>query len=220
MKSRYTLIALSLVVLVAGALWALNSTGIASLSPKQDFTEEGWQVIRALENADAKIGDAGLTGDIDSLNEVLIDDPVFEQTMDKEVYAELKEYIAEVSGPEVAREGFGYLTAMKNKSFHRYHALKVMEEAEAAKGSPLNAEDMPGMIERNFNSDAGLSIAWYFAYKDMDPAKLQANVQPMDEQVTKIVIEGDRADVYYDGVRSQHAILLRVDGKWYVAQIL
>jgi len=140
--------------------------------------------------------------DIERFAEVLIDTPDFPLT------AEQQAYIGQILGQE-AVEDAGYLTAIQAKHVHLQHGadlLKAAQEKAIAEGRAIMSEDMETIRSRNYGAyPPSLENPEYLGKKPQ--------LQYLSLEVT-----GDRAVVDYDsGSALQEAILVRIDGQWFIA---
>lgn len=173
---------------------------------------EAEEVKAAIQRADEAMTIAQTTGNLDKLEEALIDHPDYLLELKSEQAEELRSFITRILGPE-ASKNFGYLTAMKNKMTYRQQGQafvqSAIEEANAA-GREFTNADLQALSAQNPDKH----IVWPKSSTDFvlpDPTQFQYKA---------IWIKDDKARaVYDDGIRDKVAILVRIDGRWYVAGI-
>ena len=141
-------------------------------------------------------------GDVSNFDEMFVNTADYRYEND-EVFA----FVARVFSAEEARHG-GYLTAMSATYIAQGCAVQRMEEfSQAAKKA--NREVTPD--ERNAVKDACYGIAAPGLSDDPGIPKLDFK---------SIEINGDRAIARYDdGAALLEAILVRVNGRWFIANI-
>lgn len=179
MFRKHYILSFAFALIVALYAFAFRSPFANSVTGWQNFGPEQWEVVNAIRSFHELYSQARRTGDVELLDQVLVDHPIFRLTLQRGYYPPLKQFVAEYSGAEVAKGYVGYLTAIKNKL--RWRLLTSGNTS----------------VEEVSTDDEYLGDDWFF----------------------RVDIRGNRADVWYETAASQHAILYRINGKWYIAQI-
>jgi len=115
---------------------------------------------------------------------------------------------------EAALKDFGYLTSMITKRMNQQHGarlLRTAQEKAKAENRAVTQEEMRQLTEQNYGLEPYLP--------DQD---VQAQSTPFKRVLTylSVKVEGDKAELRLDDrVKNRKAILVRVDGRWYVAGI-
>ena len=147
--------------------------------------------------------------EVSKLSEVFIDDPIFLESLTSEQRKEAQARISTILGAKTA-ENFGYLTAMKARRLHQQHGATLLKAAVSkAKTSDgtLAEEEMADLTKQNYGKtpylpDSSLPGRFPLTY-------------------ISIKIDNDNAYVRYDdGPALQEAILVRVNGIWFIAGII
>jgi hypothetical protein len=142
--------------------------------------------------------------DVQQFGEVLADTPDFTLT------AETQQYISAILGTEKSSNA-GYLTAMQAKWLHLQQgdrlARAAIEQARA-ENREVSPEEWQTLAEQNRRMVPP-------TFTDPDPNYRIALLYGSLE------IEGNRAVARFDdGVTYQEAILRKIDGRWYIANII
>jgi hypothetical protein len=205
---------LCLIALVSLSLYAsitFFGTGTIGAVDSLDHVEAE-RVKAAIERANAALARAYHTGDVQRLEDAFVDHPDYLSELQPEKVAELGAFIARVLGAE-ASQNFGYLTAMQNKINFRLQGEAFVQVAiaqVAAEGREFTSADLQVLSVENPDK----YIVWPQAQTDL------VESDPVELQYKSIEINGDKARaVYDDGVRDKTAILVRIDGQWFVAGI-
>jgi hypothetical protein len=174
-------------------------------------TDESHAIMAAIQHAYDALSTAYATGDMNVLADAFVDHPDFRREIGWAREAELRSYINKITGPKAAQD-FGYLTAIKNKLTHRLEGEKLLRSAMAkakTENRELSEAEWQTLIKQNHGERPSLP----------DPGLPSKRViQP--EQYFSIEINGDKARATYDeGVTGKTAILILIDGRWYVAVI-
>ena len=115
---------------------------------------------------------------------------------------------------EAALKDFGYLTSMITKRMNQQYGarlLRTAQEKAKAENRAVTQEEMRQLTEQNYGLEPHLP--------DQD---VQAQSTPFKRVLTylSVKVEGDKAELRLDDrVKNRKAILVRVDGRWYVAGI-
>jgi len=115
---------------------------------------------------------------------------------------------------EAALKDFGYLTSMITKRMNQQYGarlLRTAQEKAKAENRAVTQEEMRQLTEQNYGLEPYLP--------DQD---VQAQSTPFKRVLTylSVKVEGDKAELRLDDrVKNRKAILVRVDGRWYVAGI-
>lgn len=176
-------------------------------------TPENQSVIDALEEAITVLDLPFEELDLTKLSKVLINDPNYAQIVSPDELTELMNYTRKVQG-EAALDNFGYLTAMQTKRMNQQNGarlLRAAREKAASENREVTREEMQQLTEQNFG---------------LEPFIPDSSEHDQSEPFKRILryfsikIEKDRAEVFYDDmVKTRKAILLQVNGQWYVADI-
>lgn len=200
-------------------LWLITITAVALLishRPSNAYssvpdTAESQEIMAAIQHAYDALSTAYETGHMNVLADAFVDHPDFRREIGWAREAELRSYISKITGPKASQD-FGYLTAIKNKLTHRLEGEKLLRSAMAkakTENRELSEAEWQTLIEQNHGERPSLP----------DPGLPSKRViQP--EQYFSIEINGDKARATYDeGVTGRTALLVRIDGRWYVAGI-
>ncbi len=205
---------LCLIVLVSLSVYTgLTFFGTGTIGAVDSLDRaEAEQVKAAIQRGKAALALAYHTGDVQRLEDAFVDHPDYLRELQPEKVAELGAFIARVLGPE-ASQNFGYLTAMQNKITFRLQGeafvQAAIEQAEA-EGWEFTSADLQALSVENPDK----YIVWPQARTDLVAS------EPVALQYKSIEINGDKARaVYDDGVRDKIAILVLIDGQWFVAGI-
>lgn len=170
---------------------------------------ESIEIVAALQRFYDALHEAIVQEDVQILATAVADDPRYVHEIGAERAAQLREYIAEVSGPERALE-FGYLTVMQNNLSHRLHGERLLaaEMARAeAEGREWTNADTEALADRNYGSPPTIREVSELGYI-VDP-----------RSVRTIEIDGDYAHATYEGEVVWNALFKRIDGQWQVIGI-
>ncbi|RIK43394.1 MAG: hypothetical protein DCC55_05920 [Chloroflexi bacterium] len=166
----------------------------------------------AIDRAKEAIAIAQNTGDMHKLKDALVDHPDYLLELQSEQQEELRTFIASVLGSD-ASKNFGYLTAMKNKITYRLQGeefVKAAIEQAKAEDREFTNEDLQALAAQNPDK----YIVWPRTSTDFAPP------DSTQRMYKSIQIDGDKARaVYDDGIRDKTAILVHIEGRWYVAGI-
>lgn len=147
------------------------------------------------------------TDDPSKLSEIFVDSPDYKSS------AEAKKDVEEIFCPEVA-ERAGYLTAMKAKTiaYGRVNAdMRTALEKARAENREITHEEYQAIIKKN----NGL-----IPPSNPPTGKGEIVKSSFPLKFDKIIMMGDHATVYYDdGAAYQKAILVKIDGIWFIAGI-
>jgi hypothetical protein len=172
-------------------------------------TPETREIMATIERAYDVLAIPFDTLDVNKLSEVFIDDPVFRNKLTLDQRGEAQTRVNKILGPGAA-ENFGYLTAMKAKRLQQQHGAKLLKAAtDKAKSTnrSITEEEWKELAQQNYGERPylpDLSLPGRF------PLQFQS-----------IEIDNDKAYVRYDdGPALQEAILVRVNGRWYVAGLI
>lgn len=176
-------------------------------------TPEESEVIAALEGAYAVLSVPFEDLDLKQLSEVLVNDPSYASQLSTDELTDLKEYTREVQG-KAALEAFGYLTTMRTKRMNQQNGarlLRAAQEKAKSENREVSREEMQQLTEQNYGMEP------YVPHQD---AQQQSEPFKRVFRYFSLKIKGDTAEVYFDDMaKNRRAILIRVDGKWYVAGI-
>lgn len=143
---------------------------------------------------------------LDEFDTVLVNHPLFAQQLTREQRAILKENITRFLGPDAE---FGYLNAMKAKRLVQANGRKLLEAAELkaqAQNRALTTEELAALREQNYGytpSHIDLSLIGNRPVFEFGSVEVGFNV----------------ARVYYSRIKTNTALLVRVNGQWMVAGI-
>jgi hypothetical protein len=175
-------------------------------------TPEAEEVKAAIQRAKEAIATAQNTGDLHRLEDGLVDHPDYLRQLRPEQQEELRNFIAKILGTEASKNP-GYLTAISNKISYRLQGeafVKAAIEGAKAEGREFTNEDLQSLAAEHPDKH----IVWPKSEADL------ALPEPTQRSYKSIEIDGDKARaVYDDGIRDKTAILVRIDGRWYVAGI-
>lgn len=175
-------------------------------------TPEAEEIINSLNRYYAVMHLAYATGNSDVLAEVLVDHPDYRAAIDPEHWSKVQAYVSEILGPASAQD-FGYLTVMKNKLIHRLQGRELLQAALAV-AKTENRDLTDSEIERLKTQNHGVMPSL-----PEDNASSQDQIVLRKEHFRSIEIDSDKARAVYERVTIRTAILVRIDGKWYVAGI-
>lgn len=192
------------VVMMAGALLVLRSSAADAPDPTQ--VEEIQHVMtRAYQLLDTPFDRLNL----DQLSEVFIDHPDYVNELDTATQAKLQSQITEVLERDASHQ-WGYLTAITSQITYRQRGINLLRSALAKAASErreLSEEEWQDLTRQNGGHRPALP-----------------NLDLVDNQreliYKSVEIDGDKARVVHDdGITYRTAILVRIDGRWYVAGI-
>lgn len=204
--SARSLLLVSIVFVSLALLLNLNQRSEAYTIPD---TPEAREIMATMERAYDILAVPFDTLEVSKLSEVFIDDPIFLESLTSEQRKEAQARISTILGAKTA-ENFGYLTAMKAKRLHQQHGATLLKAAVSkAKTSDgmLAEEEMVDLTKQNYGKtpylpDSSLPGRFPLTY-------------------ISIKIDNDKAYVRYDdGPALQEAILVRVNGIWFIAGII
>ncbi|RIK43396.1 MAG: hypothetical protein DCC55_05930 [Chloroflexi bacterium] len=167
----------------------------------------------ALENAISVLDIPAEQLDFNQLSEVLINHLTYQAELPSDELMALLQYTSEIQG-EAATNNFGFLTAMRTKRMNQQHGARLLRAAlEKARieGRELTPEEWKELTEQNYGMQPYLP-----------PDSSEGQSTPFVRQLLylDIKVDGDQAEIKFDsGVKNQRAILVRIDGRWYVAGI-
>jgi hypothetical protein len=181
--------------------------------PTNPGVSEAQEVIVALENAISVLDIPAEQLEFNQLSAVLINHPIYQAELPSDELRVLLQYTSEIQG-EAATSDFGFLTAMRTKRMNQQHGAKLLRaamERARTEGQELTPEEWKELTEQNYGMQP---------YLPDDSAKGQNAPFVRSLRYLDIKVDGDRAEIKFDtGVKNQRAILVRVDGRWYVAAI-
>ncbi|MFN8490139.1 MAG: hypothetical protein U0350_21305 [Caldilineaceae bacterium] len=147
--------------------------------------------------------------DVAQLSEVFIDHSDYANELKTDKLTKLKIQIGNVLGL-TSVQSFGYLTAMKSKRIHQQQEIKLLKtalEKVKPKGRELTQEEWKDLAKQNGGE-----------YPSLPHYELANNKRHLI--YSSIQINGDKARVVYDeGIVDRTAILVWVNGRWFVAGI-
>ena len=198
-KKRLSLAVIFVVfVAVLFAAWSAQSSRIKADSEAPNSPEAA-DIKTAMEHAYDLIGAAAQTYDVSDFPTVFIDTPDYRLTPKQQ------EGVAAILGTEASQKA-GYLTAMQAHYISLGQGANLLQAAlEQAKteGRELSAEEFQSIIRANH---------------DQIPTLPSSIVTKTSLTYESLEIIGNRATVHYDdGAALQEAILVKADGRWYVA---
>ncbi|RIK43393.1 MAG: hypothetical protein DCC55_05915 [Chloroflexi bacterium] len=176
-------------------------------------TSEGRAVVAALTRAYQVLDTPFEQLDLNQLAEVLIDHPDFQTQLSADELEHLKQYTSKVQG-DAALQNFGFLTAMRTKRMNQQHGAKLLSaamERARTEGRELTPEEWKELTEQNYGMQPYLP-----------PDSSEGQSTPFVRQLLylDLKVDGDRAEIKFDtGAKNRRAILVRIDGRWYVAGI-
>lgn len=190
---------------VAGMFF--HASGVWPYRPANEV--EAKEIRAAVHHAYDRLAVANETGNLAVLDDALIDHGSFLQAIGPERQQQLQNSIREILGLDVGSH-FGYLTAMRNKMTLRLQGRKLLLEAMAkAQQRELTSEELQVLQKQNHGE-----------MPTLPNPNLPATRVIAHEQYQSIEISGDQARAYYDdGIRYETALLVRINGRWYVAGI-
>ena len=197
-------IVISLVVVSMGADTRFHSSPLSMAD-----TPKTREIMATLERAYELLDTPADVLDVDELDEVFIDHPDYLNQISVEEQAQLKSQISEfMKGKSAA--SVGYLTSMKSKRIFQKQGieqLRVAQEKAKAEHRVLTQAELDELTKQNHGLQPSLP----------DPS---AQNYKRTLQYFSIEINGDKARATYDeGVTGRTALLVRMDGRWYVAGI-
>ncbi|MCB0145088.1 MAG: hypothetical protein KDE50_34725 [Caldilineaceae bacterium] len=170
---------------------------------------EAREIMDAIQRGYDALTIAYQTGNLNILSEIFVDHPDYLKEIGPANELELRTYIAKISGPD-ALKSMGYLTSIKNKIRDRLQGTGLIEAASnnaKSENQELTQEELDDIAQRNHGLHSSLSVA-----TASSPKRIL--------EYFSIKIKGDRAWATYDeGVTGRTALLVRIDGHWYVAGI-
>ncbi len=193
MKASVAAIVLVLIVAAAGGIYGATADSGAGKIPD---TTDAKAIMATIEQAHYFKAVAARNFDISRFPEVFIDTPDFEPDERQ------KAMIQEMLGSE-AIEKAGYLSYMRAYYLAWKDGARLMESIDFSK---LSMQEKKDFLEANSNK--------ILAFARKDP------IGEIKLTFESIEIKGDRAVVRYDSPSAyQEAILIKVNGKWFVANI-
>ena len=201
-STRFVLVITCTVAIVATMLFVISDRRSNAYSSVPD-TPESYEIMATIQRAYDALSTAHETGDLDVLKDAFVDHPDFRSEIGWAKEAELRNYITRITGAKAAQD-FGYLTAITNKISHRLHGEALLRSTMAkakSESRELSETEWQVLIEKNTSLPS------------------RRVIQP--EQYFSIEISGEKARAVYDeGVTGRTAILIKIDGRWYVVGIL
>ncbi len=172
-------------------------------------TPEAREVMATMERAYDILAIPFDSLDVNKLAEVFIDDPVFLDRLTPEQREQAQARSRTILGTKEG-ESFGYLTAMKAKRLQQQQGATLLKAAlDRAKSHDrtITEEEWKALTEQNNGEQPYL------------PELSLPGRFPLTYESIKI--DNDKAYVRYDdGPALQDAILVRVNGRWFVAGII
>lgn len=197
---------LSIAFVILAVLQFLYQRSNASTIPDTPAARE---IMATIERAYDILAIPFDTLELQRLDEVFIDDPIFRAKMTEEQIAETQNSITNMMGAD-ANKNFGYLTAIKAKRLHQQHGAKLLKDtmASAAQSEQsISADKLAELTTQNYGQTP------YLPNRNL-PGRFPLTYLSMK-------IEGDIAYVRYDdGPALQDAILVRKNGRWFVAGLI
>lgn len=201
--------ALTIAIVMICVLFQTLGVWSYTYSPANEV--EAKEIRTAVQHAYDMLAVANETGNLAVLDDALIDHVAFLQAIGPERQQQLQNSIREILGLDVGSH-FGYLTAMRNKMTLRLQGRKLLLEAMAkakAEQRELTSEELQVLQKQNQGERPTLPNPHLPSKRVIAP-----------EQYQSIEISGDQARAYYDdGIRYETALLVRINGRWYVAGI-
>jgi len=196
----YISLGICIITLLGLAYHTSHSSTVVAAVPVPD-TPQNREIMEVMERAYELINSASQSFDTSLFSSVFIDTPDYKLT------DEQRDAISSVLGEEAAQNG-GYLTAMKAQYIARKKEaglLKDVLDKARAENREMTAEELQEVVIKN---------------NGRVPAIIASNETKAKLIYESIEISGERAVVRYDdGAALQEAILVRVDGQWFIAGI-
>ncbi|MFZ2489074.1 MAG: hypothetical protein WAZ19_13260 [Anaerolineae bacterium] len=193
------LIAVTVVVLSMG-LFVIRATQVRS-DPGVPDSDEAMEIMATMDRAYQVIASASQTFDISELPSVFVN------TSDYTLTARQMEKVAEIVGQAEASSA-GYLTVMQAQYVAWGQGARLLQKAldkAKAEDREVTADELQEVVKANHGQMPALA----------SPVITKTVLTYESMQIT-----GDRAVVRYDdGAALQEAILVRVNGRWFVAGI-
>lgn len=200
---RLTISAIALSVVFLGVVYRQPASAIAIPD-----SAEAREVMAAVQSAYDAIALAHTTENPDKLATAIIDHPDYWNNLDTERQNSVRQYTAEILGAAIPGQG-GYLTAMKAKIMHKLAGEKLLKAAMSK--ASAEKRDLT-IVEQQALADPNHGVVPSLRNSDL-PRRV------INKWLT-ITIDGDKARAVYDtGIVTRTAILVRIDGHWYVAGI-
>lgn len=209
-KVKRGLILFSVLSLITLALVFINQRTNAATIPD---TPEVRDVLATVERAYEVLAIPFERLNLKQLDEVFVNDPVFANQLSAGELHELQQYTRKIQGDK-ALEDFGYLTSMRTKRLNQQHGAQLLRAAQAkakAENRAISEAEMQQLTEQNYG---------------MQPYAPESAASDQDASFKRVLtyyfvqITGDTAEVKFDDmVKNLRAILVRRDGRWYVAGI-
>jgi hypothetical protein len=176
-------------------------------------TPESRAVTAALENAFRVLDIPAEQLDLAELATVLVNDPRYQAELHADELRSLLAYTGEIQGDAATKE-FGFLTAMRTKRINQQHGAKLLRAAlEQAKleDRALTPEEWQTLTDQNYGMQPYLA-------PELPAEQSTPFVRPLS--YLDVRVDGEQAEILFDtGVKRQRAILVRIDGQWFVAGI-
>lgn len=199
-KSLSLVVILLVLIAILVAAWSAQSNRIQADAEASNAPDAA-RVKAVMARAYDLIGTAAQTYDVSDFATVFVD------TTDYQLTPKQQEGVAAILGSEAAQKA-GYLTAMQAHYLSLGHGAKLLQAALAqakAGGRELSAAEFQALIKANHDQVPTL------------PSPVAAKTNLAYES---IAMAGDRATVRYDdGAALQEAILVHINGQWYIAGI-
>ncbi len=193
------LIVVSVVVLAMG-LFVFRSTQVRSDAGVPD-SAEAKEIMVTMDRAYQVIASASQTFDVSELSSVFVNTPDYKLT------AQQMEKVGEILGQEDASNA-GYLTVMQAQYVSWGQGARLLQETldkANAEDREMTADEFQEVIKANHGQMPALA----------SPVTAKTVLTYESMQIT-----GDRAVVRYDdGAALQEAVVVRVNGEWFVAGI-
>jgi len=167
-------------------------------------TSDAKQIMAIMNRAYEVLGNASQTFNASEFPSIFID------TEDYKLTDQQQEVLAEILGVDVSEvKNVGYLTAMQVEYATKAHGAKLLQEAfqkAKAENRKLTSDEIQEIVKAN--------------HGQLPPGK-SATTKKAVLTFESIEINGYKAVVKYDdGAALQEAILVRKQGKWFVASIV
>lgn len=187
-------------------LFFSNQRSKANTIPDTPETKAVMEAMtRAYELLDTPIASL----DIEQLSEIFVDHPDYLKEINEDTQIELQAQIQEFLGPESAKS-VGYLTSLKAKRVFQKQGEEMLRKALAsasAEKRELTEAEWQELARKNHGLQPSLSDT-------------PSVINKRELKYFSIEITGDKAKAQYDeGVTGRTAILVQIDGRWYVAGI-
>lgn len=207
MKRKLSILSVGLVTLLATIIlsnfYVKSSKAFINLPANAEEQAVTDALEKAYEVLDIPFDQLNLS----QLSEVFIDHPYYLEQLSAEEIASLQLYTIKIQGKD-ALDNFGYLTSMRTKRMHQQRGAELLKTAEARafkENREVTPEEFKVLKEMNHGREP-----WIPGHEPFQ-RKLQ---------YFSLNIEDDKAMVKYDeGVTGRTAVLVKVDGQWYVAGI-